>query len=172
MWPLVVVGSVLLLAWAGPAVWWVATECRATCLPGSGTAQLRLSSGTTLPIVESTQGDTVYVDYLTRFMHDEARFCDEAREVLRALKANGRLAKARKVLMSPSDPRTRLLGTTWHGPVLTCCVSTGVIFRRSGELEWRVSSGPCKGAVAAQQGHEADETRASWRRLARQVWHH
>ena len=154
IWPLLAVGFVLLFAWAGPAAWWVTTECRSTCVSGPGTTQLRLSSGTTLPIIESSQGDTVYVDYLTRFMHDELRFCDEAREVFRALEANGRLAEARKVLMSPSDPRTRLLGITWRGPVLSCCASTGVIFRRLEEPEWSVSSGPCKDDGAAQQGVE------------------
>ena len=158
-WPLVLVGSLLLLAWGGPAIWWVMTECRSTCVPGPGTPTLRLTSGATLPIVESSQGDTVYVDYLTRFMLDKPRFCDETRETFRALEATGSFAKARKVLMSPSDPRIRFFGITWRGPVFTCCVSTAVIIRRSEEPGWRVSSGPCKGDVAAQQVDAADEAR-------------
>jgi hypothetical protein len=145
LWSLGGVGFVLLLAWAGPAVWWVATECQANCTPSPGSGQLRLSSGATLPLLwKGAQDGAVSVDYVTQVLQDETRLCSEVREVFRALRANGGLAEARKVLVSPNDPHTRMLGITWHGPVFTCCVSTGVIFRRSEDGDWKVSSGPCR----------------------------
>jgi hypothetical protein len=104
-----------------------------------------LSSGATLPLLtKSAQNGTVYVDYVTQVLQDDLRLCPEVREVFRALEANGGLEEARKVLISPNDPHTRMLGITWQGPVFTCCVSTGVIFRRSEEAGWKVSSGPCR----------------------------
>jgi hypothetical protein len=145
-WGLVCVGGLLLVAWAGPAVWWAATECRATCTGSPEAGQLRLSSGAALPLVgKATEHGTVFVDYVTEDLQYDPRLCSEVREIVQTLQANGDLASARKVLISPLDPHVRMLGVTWRGPVFSCCMSTGVIFRRAKDERWNVSSGPCKG---------------------------
>jgi hypothetical protein len=150
VWTLVCLGALLLVAWAGPAVWWAATECRATCAPNPGAGQLRLSSGATLPLLDkATENGTLFVDYVTQVLRDDRRLCPELREVVQTLQANGELASTRKALISPHDPHTRMLGITWHGPVFSCCVSTGVIFRRAEDGRWNVSAGPCKGQIEA-----------------------
>jgi hypothetical protein len=105
-----------------------------------------LSSGATLPLLnKATENGTVFVDYVTQVLPDDRRLCPEVREIVQSLQANGELAGARKVLISPQDSHTRMLGITWHGPVFSCCLSTGVIFRRAEDAHWNVSAGPCKG---------------------------
>jgi hypothetical protein len=136
--------AVLLLAWAGPATWWVATECGAFCIPDDASGPLRLRGGASVPLVRKSMHDgTVYVDYLTQFMQDRPRLCKEARDVIDVLQANGDLAEALGVMLSPTDRRRRMLGVTWRGPVFACCISTGIIFKKEQDADWRTSSGGC-----------------------------
>jgi hypothetical protein len=138
--------AVLLVVWAGPAMWWVATECRAFCTPDDASGPLRLRGGGSVPLVgKSRARRPVDVDYLTQFMQDRPRLCEEAREVFEVLRANGDLAEAHEVMLSPTDGRKRMLGLTWRGPVFACCISTGVIFEKDEDADWRTSSGVCGG---------------------------
>jgi len=130
--------------WAGPAVWWILAECRAGCDALGKTEFVQLSGGERLQILKrSVEKGTVYVDYVTDHLSDEPRRCAEFHRLLEVLEADGSLKNATELMLAPTDPRRRLLGVTWRGPVFSCCVSTGVIFRRSAEGRWLASNSGC-----------------------------
>jgi hypothetical protein len=123
--------------------WWEALQCRALCTPQPASALLQLGSGVSVRLLrEDASGRRRHIDYVTQ--HDVRNWpqvCAEAWEVFRALEARGRLAGAPELILEPTDRRIRFLGWTWSGPVLTCCVSTGVIFRQTDAGKWNASGG-------------------------------
>ncbi len=138
-------GGIFLLAWAGPAVWWVLRECRAACAVQGGAGRLTLPSGPTLQLLSKTvDGDTIHIDYVTESLLDEPQLCAEVRELFGSLATKGEFTGMRKVYVMPTGPHAQLLGTTWRGPVFSCCRSTGVVFRKADLGVWRVPAGLCK----------------------------
>jgi hypothetical protein len=137
--------GIVLLAWVGPAVWWVSQECRAACTVRAGAERLTLPSGLTLQILSKTaDGDTANIDYVSENLADEPRLCGEVRELFQRLSAKREFSGMQRVYIMPTDPGARLLGLTWRGPVFSCCRSTGVVFRKA-EGAWTVPTGLCKG---------------------------
>ena len=145
VWLLVGIGGLLLAAWAGPALWWLASECHAFCTPQPTSVQLKVANSRSVLLLNKfAEGGTVSVDYVTTVLHDEPRLCAEVWEVFTALQAQGEFATASRVILSPTDPGPRMLGATWRGPVFACCQSTGVVFRQAEEGSWDVPKGLCR----------------------------
>ena len=106
---------------------------------------VELSGGERVQIPRrSVENGTAYVDYVTEHLRDEPRRCAELHRLLEVLEADGSLKNATELMLAPTDPRRRLLGVTWRGPVFSCCVSTGVIFRMSAEGRWLASNSGCR----------------------------
>ena len=142
---LVAIGGALVAGWAGPALWWLATECRAFCREQATSVQLAVAGNrSVLSLSRFAEGETASVEYVTTVLRDEPRLCAEVRDVFGALQAQGEFAAATKVIVSPTHRQPRFVAATWRGPVFSCCESTGVVFRHTGEGDWDVPQGLCK----------------------------
>ena len=143
-WALLSVIVLVFLFWAVPPTWWVLAECQSTCRPGEGSGVLHLRNGASVSILsQTTEANTLYVDYATRLFGKPELLCAEMREVIHALQANGALVQASELMLSPTDPSRRFRGVTWQGPVFSCCGSTGAVIKKSEGDRWILSSAGC-----------------------------
>ena len=128
--------------------WWFyrfRTQCDATCGSSRAPRALVLAGRGTVPVLSTTRdADAVFVDYITK--HDpteRVQVCAELEAVLRALVRRGELATAPQLFISPTYPKTRILGWTWQGPVVTCCVSVSYHAARDAEGQWNIDHSGC-----------------------------
>ena len=134
----------LVVLWAGPSIWWVLAECQSICRPSETSGALDLRGGNRVSILSRTmEQGTVHVDYVTHQFGNRRLLCAEMRDIIEALRAEGDLAHASRIMLSPTDPRRRFQGLTWQGPVFSCCVSIGVIIKKSEGDRWILSSAGC-----------------------------
>jgi hypothetical protein len=138
--------------WA-PWAWWRAMECQAICSRDRAIGALRLETGATLPLLRKDfDGGTLWVEYVTQAgMRPRTALCSEARSALQALQAGHELGGAARVMLEPTDPRLRVLGWEWTGPVIACCVSTGISFKPSADGAWSSAAGGCTEYQGAAQ---------------------
>lgn len=138
--------AVLVAIWASWGMW-EARRCSASCTPTPDGPRVRLASGGTVPLLYRDLSDqTLYLKYATTIdMREHGRVCEEAQAVFQGLAASGELGSVREVMLSPTDPRVRIGGWTWRGPIFSCCVSPGFAFSKSATGGWPAKPIGCSG---------------------------
>jgi hypothetical protein len=142
----VLILGILLAGWASWGVW-QARQCRASCTPPQDGPRLRLTNGTTVPVLyrDLIEG-SLYLKYVTAIdLRDHGRGCAEAQTIFRGLLANGDLGAVSEVMLAPTDPRVRIAGWTWKGPVYGCCVSPGFTYTKDATGAWPLWPVGCAG---------------------------